>query len=161
MILITVVLLASIAAIIFALIYKAKSDTRKQIQRFEEQLAEVASQYQISWSAQLISKHRAFAWHAGKRLLFFMDFPDEGGRRHVVDMSQVTQCKLIERMTLTPAEKGMSADKNITSVALELCFDSKECIALPMYTEVEDGTFERGRLTDQARHWQALIQAKG
>ena len=156
---IIVILFGSIAAVIFALVYKAKSDTKKQIQQLEAQLAKVAQQHRISWSDQLISKHRAFAWCADKRILFFTDDSDTGGRNHLVDMNQVTHCKLIEQLVSTPVEKGAPAEKTITGVAIELCFDSKECIALPMYTEIEDGLFERTRLTEEARRWITLIQA--
>lgn len=160
MIQIIVILFGSIAAIVFALIYKAKSDTKKQLQRLENKVAEIASENKTSWSNQYVNKHRAFAWSTDKKMLFFMDFHNDQERTHLIDMTQVSHCNLIERSVGGFRNKVESGDVNITSVDIEICFPNKECIALPMYTEIDDGLFERIRLTNKANHWIALIQPK-
>lgn len=158
MILITVMLLGSIALIVFALVYKAKKNTQQQRLRFEEHLARTAEQHHLSWTVTDISRQRALAWSADKKILFFMDCPDEQGRHHVIDMSHVTHCRLSEEWSTAEFVKGKKAERHVTGVNLVLFMQDKNTVELPLYRETEDGVLERARLSDKAAYWLQLIQ---
>lgn len=156
MILIVVMLLGSIALIVFALVYKAKKNTKQQRLRFEEHLARAAAQHHLSWTITDISRQRALAWSADKKILFFMDFPDERGRHHVIDMNHVAHCRLSEEWST--AVQGKKTERHVTGLKLVLFMQDKNTIELPLYREAEDGVLERARLSDKAAHWLQLIQ---
>ncbi|HTN18788.1 MAG TPA: hypothetical protein VL092_13970 [Chitinophagaceae bacterium] len=158
MILIVVMLLGSIALIVFALVYKAKKNTKKQRLRFEEHLARTAAQHHLSWTTTEISRPRALAWSADKKILFFMDFPDERGRHHVIDMNHVAHCRLSEEWSTAEFVKGKKAERHVTGLNLVLFMQDKNTIELPLYREAEDGVLERARLSDKAAFWLQLIQ---
>lgn len=151
------ILLLGITLIVAGLIYKAKSDARKQLLKIEKEVADAASNNNLAWTHKEISKHRAIAWCADKATLFFVNLSGGKQQKFLVDMNEAKKCSIVERALSSGSGKG---EKYISRVELEIVFPDKPAICLPMYNEIDDGVFERAGLTDKAIKWQALIQQK-
>lgn len=151
------ILLLGITLIVAGLIYKSRSDARKQLRKMEIEVADAARDNNLLWSHKEISKHRAFVWCESEGILFFVNLSGGQYQRFLVDMNEARKCNLVERALSNGSRKG---EKYISRIELEITFPDKQAIYLPMYNEIDDGVFERAGLTDKAIKWQALIQQK-
>jgi hypothetical protein len=151
------ILFGSIALIIYILIYTAKSASRKRRRAFEQIVAETAKQNFLEWTQTDIDRHRAIAWCAAKRILFFMDFSDANGYKQLIQMDEVETCQVVNHYSPGADKKKRIADTNISMVELQLVLRDKRFITLLMYSELTDGVFEKKRLSEKARNLKTLI----
>ena len=154
------ILFGVIALIIYIVIYTAKAESRKQRRALEQGVNEVAKQHSLEWTQVDIDRHRAIAWSAGKRILFFMDFTEANGKKQLIQMDRVEVCEVVNHYSPGSNKKQRIAETNIHMVELQLVFTDKSSVALLMYNELTDGVFEKIRLSEKARNLKTLITKK-
>jgi hypothetical protein len=154
------VLFGSIALIIYILIYTAKAEGRRQRRAFEQGVNEVAVQHLLKWTQIDIDRHRAIAWNADKRILFFMDFTEAGEYKQLIEMDSVEVCEIVNHHSPGTNKKLHTTETNVCMIELQLVFKNKRSVTLLMYNELTDGIFEKIRLSEKARNLMALITKK-
>lgn len=155
--LIAIIIIGSLALIIFAFVYNSKAKARKQQQILATLIAEAAKAQGLSWDQSDTGMHRAMAWSATHRLLAFAQFIDAKEHLSVISMQETSDCRLLE----TGHKEAGSGAHNITGVELKFSFkdQSREAVSLPFYSERHDGLYDKLILTQKARHWKELISA--
>jgi hypothetical protein len=154
------ILFGSIALIIFILIYTAKAEGRKRRRAFEQGVHEAAAQHLLKWTYVDIDRHRAMAWSADKRILFFMDFAEANGNKQLMEMDHVKTCEIINHYSPGSNKKGNTTETNISIIELQLVYENKDPVSLQMYNELTDGVFEKIRLAEKVRNLRSMITIK-
>ncbi|MCC6186858.1 MAG: hypothetical protein IT256_06875 [Chitinophagaceae bacterium] len=155
-----IILSSLFAVMIIAIIFiiskgQAKARTRKQM--LANQLQTVAAEHQISWTESELQTHRAIAWHQEKRLLLFAHITDGQMNSQLAHMDTVRKCNIIEQMQF-PNLPATNSENYVKEVWLELQMPTQEVKRLCFYQELQDGVFEKTRLTQKAQHYKSLIE---
>lgn len=160
MIITLLILLGSIALIIWAIVYKANAGLRKQRNILQQRIVTEAREHQLEWTLTDIEPRRAFAWSANKGIFFFMDFSDTGQERtHVIYKNGIEDCQLIEHGATSKISKAQP-EKAVSKIEVKIIFSDKTSLILLLYNELVDGIFEKMKLAEKARQIKTLLSSK-
>lgn len=154
------ILLGSIALIIWIIVYKANASLRKQRAILQQRIATEAKQNQLEWSLIDIEPRRAFAWSADKEVFFFMDFSDIGQEQtHIIHKNEIEDCQLIEHGASSKISKAYP-EKSVSKIEVKIILNDKAPVILGIYNELVDGVFEKMKLAEKARQIKTLLSSK-
>ena len=157
--LITIIIIASLALIIFGFVYNAKSKSKKQRKQLLSTIENHAIVNNIKWDIIDVSFHRGLAWNAASRQFLYVDDSERNKQTMLIDMNEIGGCQLHKATNITHNTKKQPDLEDISRVELQLFYKDRtlEPVAFCFYNLIEDGLFEKPAAIQKAEYWKVLI----
>ncbi|MBS1777936.1 MAG: hypothetical protein JST70_01335 [Bacteroidetes bacterium] len=160
---ITFIMLASIALIIVLMINSVKKQARGKMRKLESKLAELTGQRKLNISRKEKLRNRLVAADASEQALIHLWLERDEPAYELIHFNKVKKCEIVKlsnRITEKSAKGKNQVHEQVTAIHLQFATD-KNIFTIPFYSEVEDGVLEMQELTKRAEEWRTYIGNTG
>jgi type II secretory pathway pseudopilin PulG len=157
---ITIIIILCLALAIAAMMYKTRKDARKQQHLLNDQLNTIATDGALHIDRKEVFHNRIVALDTTQKVLVYIKLADGGPVQHLVNLAQVTNCKVVHIGTTFTKDAGKGKkgdDRHVMFVILQLSSGKDAITDITFYSEIEDGAMEKMPLTQKANDWCALL----
>ncbi len=149
-----------LAAIIAALIYVTRKETRKKTKAMEEGLSMIANEKRLNLDKKEVFRNRLVAMDTKKEMLVYVQLKNDKVEADVVDLWQMNSCEVIQTDTRQKERNVRDLKINYEPVAaVHLQFKGAHNLVfnIGFYNEIEDGAAEMLAYTEKAIAWRDII----
>jgi hypothetical protein len=160
-IIIAVAIIASLAAIVAVLKLIAKRQAQAKKDAMRQTYHALVAQNNLEPELVEVFRHRMFALDATQKQFLFIE--EEGAKDHrIVDLKAQRECRVMNSghsISTTRKSGQTQTEEHINAISLVFTSADGSQVAVPVYTEAQDGIEERQQLKAKASKWQGILEA--
>lgn len=156
---IAIILLASLAGIICALVYTHQQHKRKERAKLLHQFSLSGTTYGLSFSSQELLHNSIIGLDGIRRKLLYIKAREDQWTRLLIDLEQIKTCtlkKTYQNYPVTGSKEKREAE--VQDITLEFAFiREKQPVSISFYNVVCHNIYQMAELEEKAREWQILL----
>jgi hypothetical protein len=151
-ILVALIIIAIIAAVSFFLISSSKQQQKKRIGELLTICSYIASEQNLNFSSQEVSKSRVIGVDGITRKLLVAEYKEERILHTLIDLEDVKKCAVKKNYNQVASESFLQ------SITLEFSFwKNRDSFEISFYDNISNHIYEMSEMELKARDWEKML----